>query len=261
MEHFETSTILLVTADAGRAAYLTDQLEADGFDVVVAEDGAMGVRALARSYPDLVVVDARLPDGPATRVLAAIRSADDEGTRIDPETPAVVMVDGDDPFERVRALDRGADDAVAAPPHYPEFAARIRALLRRVQGRAKRSMLRVGPLEVDPMSRRVRIGERPVELSQKEFALLEALAAEPTRVFSKEELLRAVWGYRSGDRTRTLDSHACRLRRKLRADGVRFVINVWGVGYRLVDVPAPAEAQVAVEAARGTGLADLPLAA
>ena len=91
----------------------------------------MGVRALARSYPDLVVVDARLPDGPATRVLAAIRSADDEGTRIDPETPAVVMVDGDDPFERVRALDRGADDAVAAPPHYPEFAARIRALLRR----------------------------------------------------------------------------------------------------------------------------------
>ena len=76
---------------------------------------------------------------------------------------------------------------------------------------------------------------RRVELSQKEFALLRTLAAEPTRVFTKEELLRNVWGFRAMGSTRTLDSHACRLRQKLGTEGDRFVVNVWGVGYKLVD--------------------------
>jgi DNA-binding response OmpR family regulator len=74
-----------------------------------------------------------------------------------------------------------------------------------------------------------------VTLSKKEFALLRALAADPTRVFTREELLRSVWGFRTLGATRTLDSHACRLRRKLNVGGARFVINVWGVGYRLID--------------------------
>jgi DNA-binding response OmpR family regulator len=74
-----------------------------------------------------------------------------------------------------------------------------------------------------------------VALSKKEFALLRALAADPTRVFTREELLRSVWGFRTLGATRTLDSHACRLRNKLKAGGARFVINVWGVGYRLID--------------------------
>ena len=93
----------------------------------------------------------------------------------------------------------------------------------------------MGELEIDPVSRDVRVGGRSATLSQKEFALLLALAAQPTRVFTKEELLRDVWGYRSMGRTRTLDSHACRLRHKLCGTGARYVINVWGVGYRLVD--------------------------
>jgi DNA-binding response OmpR family regulator len=78
---------------------------------------------------------------------------------------------------------------------------------------------------------------RRLELSQKEFSLLRTLATEPTRVFTKEDLLRNVWGFRTLGSTRTLDSHACRLRRKLERDGDRFVINVWGVGYRLIDGP------------------------
>jgi DNA-binding response OmpR family regulator len=97
--------------------------------------------------------------------------------------------------------------------------------------------LRVGGLEVDPPSREVTLAGRRIELSQKEFALLRTLASEPTRVFTKEELLRGVWGFRAIGSTRTLDSHACRLRRKLGADGDRFVVNVWGVGYRLIDGP------------------------
>ena len=79
-------------------------------------------------------------------------------------------------------------------------------------------------------------GERVV-LSQKEFSLLRTLASEPTRVFTKEELLRSIWGFRARGSTRTLDSHACRLRHKLGAHGDRYIVNVWGVGYRLLDAP------------------------
>ncbi len=117
------------------------------------------------------------------------------------------------------------------PFHYPELAARVRAVLGRREGR-REGPVRVGELTVDPSTRVVRVHGEPVELSNKEFALLRQLAAEPTRVFTKEELLRDVWGFRSLGRTRTLDSHASRLRRKLDPDGCRFVFNCWGVPQR-----------------------------
>ena len=107
------------------------------------------------------------------------------------------------------------------------------AVLRRRDGR-REGPLRVGELVIDPVTRRVRVGDRDVALANKEFALLRALATEPRRVFTKDELLRDVWGYKSKGRTRTLDSHASRLRRKLDPEGARFVFNCWGVGYRLV---------------------------
>ena len=87
-----------------------------------------------------------------------------------------------------------------------------------------------------------------LDLSAKEFALLRVLAADPTRVFTKAELLRAIWGQRTVGTTRTLDSHACRLRRKLGVGGERFIVNVWGVGYRLVDAPAVSSGNLALVA-------------
>src|SRR3954469_20486717 len=126
-------------------------------------------------------------------------------------------------------------DADGKPFSYPELRLRIATVLGRASRRVGAGRLRVGELEVDPASREVLLRGRRIELSQKEFALLRALAADPLRVFSKEELLRDVWGFRSLGATRTIDSHACRLRRKLGVDGDRFVLNVWGVGYRLVD--------------------------
>ena len=114
--------------------------------------------------------------------------------------------------------------------------------------------LRVGELEVDPPGREVRLRGRRIEVSQKEFALLRTLASDPTRVFTKEELLRTIWGFRALGSTRTLDSHACRLRQKLSADGERFVVNVWGVGYRLVDGPVPAGRPDGVEADEGAAV-------
>jgi DNA-binding response OmpR family regulator len=136
--------------------------------------------------------------------------------------------------DRVRGLREGADDYIAKPVHYPELVARVGAVLRRRSG-PREGPRRVGDLVIDPATRSVRVGERPVELANKEFALLRALASDPTRVFTKEELLRDVWDFRSLGRTRTLDSHASRLRRKLDPEHSRFVVNCWGVGYRLID--------------------------
>jgi DNA-binding response OmpR family regulator len=139
--------------------------------------------------------------------------------------------------DRVRGFERGADDFVAKPFVYAELRLRLAAVLRRSRLRPGRGVLRVGDLRVDPAAREVRLRGHRIELSQKEFALLRALAAEPTRVLTKAELLRDVWGYRTLGTTRTLDSHACRLRTKLGLEGDQFVVNVWGVGYRLIDGP------------------------
>jgi DNA-binding response OmpR family regulator len=137
--------------------------------------------------------------------------------------------------DRVRGFARGADDYLVKPFHYPELAARIGAVLRRSRERRAQGVLQVGELRIDPVAREVRLGDRKIDLSAKEFALLRTLAAEPTRVFTKEELLRDVWGFKLMGSTRTLDSHASRLRRKLAPSGRRWVVNVWGVGYRLTD--------------------------
>ena len=126
-------------------------------------------------------------------------------------------------------------DAVGKPFSYPELLARLKSVLGRCGPRARTGRIRAGELEIDPRTQLVTLRGRPVEMPQKEFALLRTLASEPTRVWTKEELLRGVWGFRSMGNTRTLDSHACRLRRRLGEEGDRYIVNVWGVGYRLVD--------------------------
>jgi DNA-binding response OmpR family regulator len=147
----------------------------------------------------------------------------------------ILLAPSSDPVERVRALDRGADDVMGRPFAYEELLARIRALLRRSMT-STAEVLIAGELVLDRRTRRVSVRETLVMLSAKEFELLAWLAAEPYRVFTKEELLREVWGFRALGRTRTLESHASRLRKKLRVDGDdRYVVNVWGVGYRLLE--------------------------
>jgi DNA-binding response OmpR family regulator len=145
-------------------------------------------------------------------------------------------VGADQPHAAVRGIERGADDYVAKPFHYPELLARLGALIRRSRGATLREEIRVGALSIDRNARRAALGGRVLDLSAKEFALLSALARDPARVLTKGELLRDVWGYRAAARTRTVDSHASRLRRKLAAGGggERWVVNVWGIGYRLL---------------------------
>jgi DNA-binding response OmpR family regulator len=176
-----------------------------------------------------------LPDGSGLDLVHRVRDADGLASRVDPRTPLLLVSGRDGELDRIRGFERGADDYVCKPFSYPELRSRVAALLRRAGARSRTGRLRVGDLVIDPVSREVTMGETRIELSAKEFALLRTLAAEPTRVFTKEELLRGVWGYRSMGTTRTLDSHACRLRKKLGVNGDQFVMNVWGVGYRLVD--------------------------
>ena len=152
------------------------------------------------------------------------------------DVPVIVLGPEEaDAVDRVRAFQRGADDYLHRPVVYDELVARIRAVLRRVAPPAP-VRIEVGELAIDPPARVVTLRAETVRLAGKEFELLCTLASDPHRVFTKDELLRDIWGYRSFTRTRTLDSHVSRLRLKLeRAPEDRFVVNVWGVGYKLVD--------------------------
>ena len=233
------TSVLIVEDDQPIASFLADNLTADGYDVLLAGGIRDAIRLLEYKKPDVVLLDVDLPDGSGLEVLRRTRESDGVASRLDPGTPFLVVSGHAGELERVRCFERGADDYLPKPFSYPELRLRVQAVLRRTQRRQALGALRVGTLELDPVTREVRVGGVLVELAQKEFALLRALATEPTRVFTKEELLRDVWGFRSMGTTRTLDSHACRLRQKLAVAGERFVVNVWGVGYRLVDaVPA-----------------------
>ncbi len=241
MTNRDRFTILLIDDEAATRTFLADQLTADGFDLLLADGVQDGLRRLEADFPDLALVAVTLPDGSGLDLVSHIREADGVASRIDPLVPVVMLGARDGELDRVRAFERGADDVLATPFSYRELRLRLEAILRRSSRRRLGGRLRVGDLEIDTAARTAHAAGTPLELSAKEFALLRVLAADPTRVFTKSELLRAIWGRRTVGTTRTLDSHACRLRRKLGAGGGRYVVNVWGVGYRLVDVPVAAE--------------------
>jgi DNA-binding response OmpR family regulator len=231
-----TSTILVADEHDATRAFLADNLTADGYRVLIAGDRPAALALLSTARPDLILVDV---NGQTLALLDAIRSGDGVAGRVDPDTPLIVLSRDADRLQRIRVLERGGDDVVRKPFAYPELRARIAALLRRSQiGRGAR-VLRAGPIVIDVRTRDVRVSGRPVVLSAKEYQLLVALAGEPTRVFTREELLRSIWGADTFGRTRTLDSHASRLRRKLcgEADD-KLVVSVWAVGYRLCDPAA-----------------------
>jgi DNA-binding response OmpR family regulator len=229
------ATILLAEEDDCTRAFLHENLSADGYRVLVAPDRAKALALLSTAHPDLIVVDV---NGQTLELLDTVRSGEGIAGRADPDTPVIVLSRDADRLHRVRMLERGGDDVVKKPFAYPELRARIAAVLRRSRTPRGARILRAGPVVIDVRSREVRVCERRVELSATEYQLLLALAGEPHRVFTREELLRSVWGYQTFGRTRTLDSHACRLRRKLCDGGEdKLVVNVWGVGYRLCDPP------------------------
>ncbi len=175
-----------------------------------------------------VLVAAELERGTGYAALEALRAAH----VLSPGCPAIALSAKADPVSRLRTLQRGCVDFLALPVFYPELVARLQLAIAR--GRPATAAHRLpGGLEVNYAARTVCVHGQLVELSNLEFELLAALAREPHRVFTKLELLRDVWAYEAGPATRTLESHACRLRSKLRAAGGHYIANVRGVGYRL----------------------------
>jgi DNA-binding response OmpR family regulator len=231
----EQRLILVVEDDEATGRFLAENLAADGFRTATATSAGEALRAIEVRKPSLLLLDIALEGGSGLDVLDRVRSADGLASRIDPDLPVIVLTGRTAEADRVRSFARGADDHVCKPFLYAELLGRVRAVLRRAEGRRRRGLLRVGDLTVDPSTRAVRLAGKKVELAAKEFALLHALAEEPTRVYGKQELLRDVWGYLSMGNTRTLDAHACRLRKKLRPSARPWVVNVRGVGYKLTE--------------------------
>jgi DNA-binding response OmpR family regulator len=221
------SAVLVAELEPETGEYLGRQLRDDGFDVLGAARRSEALELAESARPDLVLL--------AELDLCLRLRPGEPGRTWDRNVPVIVLAPSSDPVERVRALDRGADDVIGRPFSYEELLARIRALLRRSTP-ASSEVIVAGDLVIDRATRRVLVRDTSVLLSAKEFELVAKLASEPQRVFTKEELLREVWGYRALGRTRTLESHASRVRKKLRVDPEdRFIVNVWGVGYRMLE--------------------------
>jgi DNA-binding response OmpR family regulator len=203
-----STALFLAEPEPATRVFLRRHLSDDGFEIVEEPEAAKPALAL--------VADATALDAWRER-----------------DVPVIVLGPAQaDAVDRVRAFERGCDDFVPRPFVYEELLARIRAVLRRTAP-PEREVVDAGVIRVDRATRRVTAQGVDVTLAGKEYELLLALAGDPSRVYTKEQLLRDVWGFRSLGRTRTLDSHASRLRRKLGAAGVDAVVNVWGVGYKL----------------------------
>jgi DNA-binding response OmpR family regulator len=230
----EIASLVVCEDDTATLELLCDHLAADGFGVFPAPSASDALRLCRYNHPDLLLLDLTLPDASGLDVLREIREADGITSRFDPGLPVIVLSGRGADADRVRGLDFGADDYLVKPFHPQELRARIAAVLRRGRG-GQEGPCRAGEIVLDPGRRKAWVGEREVALSNKEFGLLRVLIGDPSRVFTKRELLESVWGYRSPARTRTLDSHASRLRRKLDPEHGRYVVNCWGYGYRLID--------------------------
>ncbi|HEY7461248.1 MAG TPA: response regulator transcription factor [Gemmatimonadota bacterium] len=225
--------ILLVEDNPDLAFGLQNNLEIEGYEVVVAPGGNEGLSQARSVKPDLVILDLMLPGLDGFRVLRALR----EEKR---EMPVLILTARGEESDKVRGLRLGADDYVTKPFGVLELLARVEALLRRAGNgatgaRAKPAVERFGEIEVDPATRTVLRGGKPVYLTPMEFDLLCALVGRRGVVASRLELMREVWGHQAAVLSRTVDTHVAELRRKLERDPStpRHILTVRKAGYRL----------------------------
>jgi two-component system OmpR family response regulator/two-component system response regulator MprA len=224
--------ILVIEDEPGIVDFLERGLEGQGFEVRAELDGERGLERALRDEVDLLVLDLLLPGRSGLDVLAAVHETK-------PELPVIVLTALDQVEQRVTGLDAGAADYLTKPFSLHELAARIRAQLR-VAAQSQRTVLRGGEVEVDLISRDVKCAGKPVRLSTTEFELLIYLMRNHGRALSREQILRAVWGYEYDPGTNVVDVYVGYLRRKLRAagrgdegNGRRSpIVTVRSVGYR-----------------------------
>jgi DNA-binding response OmpR family regulator len=226
--------VLVVDDEEAIADAVKNRLEAEGYHVVVANDGPDAIARHAEHHPDLVVLDLMLPGMDGLEVCKEIQKLR--------WTPVLMLTAKTEEADKVAGFAVGADDYLTKPFSLRELAARVRAILRRME--RIRASQNDGPIEnggltIDPNRRHVTVDGQDVQLTPLEFEILLALAREPGVVLCRDQLMDRVWGYRDYAGGRVVDSHVARIRRKLGEDGVepRFVRTVHGVGYAFQESP------------------------
>ena len=222
--------VLIVEDEATVAEVVGRYLERDGYRVRCVADGAKAIPVAGEFQPDLVVLDVMLPNRDGLEICRELRA---RGT-----TPIIMLTARGEETDKILGLGLGADDYVTKPFSPGELVARVKAVLRRTAGTgalaAAHEVIHAGDLEVDTAAHRVTRAGVTIDLTAKEFDLLAHMAAHPGRVFTREQLLRDVWGYDFFGDDSTVTVHVRRLREKVEPDPTkpRYVTTVWGVGYR-----------------------------
>ena len=225
-------TVLVVDDEPTIVEVVGRYMERAGYETLEAADGPGALRRRRAAAPDLVVLDVMLPGIDGIEVMRRLHE------RPGSPVPVILLTARGEESDRLIGLRRGADDYVVKPFSPAELVARVEAVLRRVSPPAEEeaaSPIELGPLRIDPAMRTVALDGEEIALTQREFDLLAYLAAHPGQVFSRDQLMDAVWDYPSFNDTRTVTVHVRRLRAKLGDDPAepRFIETVWGVGYRL----------------------------
>jgi DNA-binding response OmpR family regulator len=218
----DKGTIVVVDDEPNIADLVDLYLARDGFRVLKAGTGAAGLDAVKDHRPRLVVLDVGLPDIDGLEVCKRIRATS--------RVPVIFLTARDGEVDRVLGLELGADDYVTKPFSPAELVARVKAVLRRVDGGPAPEVVQAGRATIDVGRREVRIDEQPVDFTTKEFDLLRYLAERPGLALSRQQILDGVWGYDWYGDVRTVDVHIAQVRKKL--DGAATIKTVRGVGYR-----------------------------
>jgi DNA-binding response OmpR family regulator len=220
--------ILIIEDEAEIAGYLRRGLTLEGFTIDIAADGQAGLDLARENPPDLVVLDLMLPGIDGLEVARRLRAASD--------VPIIILTARDAVPDRVAGLESGADDYLVKPFAFEELLARVRVQLRRQQSAQQPGVLRYANLTMDTSAREVRMGERRVELTTREYELLELLMRHPQQVLTREVIYDRVWGYDFGGESNIIEVYVRYLRQKLEANNEpRLIHTVRGVGYILRD--------------------------
>ena len=217
--------ILVVEDEHAIAEFLATELKFEGFDVLVEHDGMRGLMAARQSAPDLIVLDRMLPGLDGVEVCRRLRSTSD--------VPIIMLTAKGEVPDKVEGLNAGANDYVAKPFHFEELLARIKAQLR-AQKPEPKTRFALADLSLDTKTREVLRGDRPVELTPREFGLLEYLIRHPRQVLTRSQILESVWGYEFNGDDGVLEVYIRYLRTKLEREGLpRLIHTARGVGYVL----------------------------
>ncbi len=220
--------ILIVDDEKTLVKTLTYNLEKDGYQVISAYDGEEALNKVESDNPDLIILDLMLPGVDGFEVCRRVRKNMD--------LPIIMLTAKGDDIDKILGLELGADDYLTKPFNPRELLARVKAILRRSepQGSSLKNILKIQDLQVDLYQHKVRVKGEEIDLTSKEFALLNLMASNPGRVYSREQLLEQIWGYNYYGDARTVDVHIRHLREKIESDpsNPRYVLTVWGTGYK-----------------------------